>query len=43
MITDIKKNILNYLNYLQDKEDNSIVKPSLQIAIELCNSGSTQI
>ena len=33
MIIDINKKILNYLNYLQDKDDNSIVKHSLQISI----------
>ena len=35
MIIDINKKILNYLSYLQDKDDNSIVKQSLQISIEL--------
>ena len=39
MIIDIDKKILNYLSYLQDKDDNSIVKQSLQISIELYNSG----
>ena len=38
MIIDINKKILNYLSYLQDKDDNSIVKQSLQISIELYNS-----
>ena len=31
--------MLNCLTYLQDKDDNSIVKQSLQISIELYNSG----
>ena len=39
MIIEINKNILNYLSYLQDKDDNSIVKQSLQMSIELYNSG----
>ena len=39
IIIDINKKILNYLIYLQDKDDNSIVKQSLQISIELYNSG----
>ena len=38
MIIDINKKILNYLSNLQDKDDNSIVKQSLQISIELYNS-----
>ena len=36
---DINRKILTYLSYLQDKDDNSIVKQSLQISIELYNSG----
>ena len=32
---DINKKILNYLRYLQDKYDNSIVKQSLQMSIAL--------
>ena len=39
IIIDINKKILNYLSYLQDKDDNSIVKQSLQISIELYNGG----
>ena len=39
MISDIKKNPQS----VQDKEDNSMVKHSLQISIELYNRGSTQI
>ena len=39
MIIDINKKILNYLSNLQDKDDNSIVKQSLQISIELYSSG----
>ena len=37
-IIDINKNILNYLNYLREKEESSIVKQSLKISIDLhCN------
>ena len=39
MIIDINKKILNYLSYLHDKDDNSIVKQSLQISVELYKSG----
>ena len=39
MVIDINKKILNYLSYLQDKDDNSIVKQSLQISIELYSWG----
>ena len=39
IIIDINKKILNYLSYLQGKDDNSIVKQSLQISIELYNNG----
>ena len=39
IIIDINKKILNYLRYIQDKDDNSIVKQSLQISVELYNSG----
>ena len=39
MIIDINKKILNYLSYLQDKDDNSIVKQSLRISIDLYDSG----
>ena len=41
MIIDVNKKILtlNCLSYLQDKDENSIVKQSLQISIELYNSG----
>ena len=38
MIIDINKKIINYLSYLQDNDDNSIVKRSLPISIELYNS-----
>ena len=42
MVIDINKMILNYLGYLQDKDDNSIVKQCLQISIELykCDQNS---
>ena len=40
MITDINRKILNYfISYLQAKVDNSTVKKSLQISIELYNGG----
>ena len=39
MIIDINKKILNYLSYLHDKDDNSIVKQSLQISVEPYKSG----
>ena len=35
MIISINKRMLNYLSYLQDKDDNSIVKQSLQISVKL--------
>ena len=35
LIVDINKKILNYLSYLQEKDENSIVKQSLQISIDL--------
>ena len=38
-IIDINKKILNNLSYLQDKDDNSIVKQSLQISVKLYKSG----
>ena len=41
-IIDINKKILNNLSYLQDKDDNSIVKQSLQISIELYNRESSK-
>ena len=39
MTIEINKKILNDLSYLQDKDENSIVKQSLQITIEIYNSG----
>ena len=40
MIIEVNKKILNYLSYQQDKDDNSIIKQSLQIYIYiLYNSG----
>ena len=33
MIIEVNKKILNYLSYQQDKDDNSIIKQSLQIYI----------
>ena len=38
VIIDINKKILSYSSYLQHKDDNSIVKQSLQILIELFNT-----
>ena len=35
LIIDINKKILNYLNYLREKEESSIVKQSLKISIDL--------
>ena len=35
LIIDINKKILNYLSYLQEKDENSVVKQSLQISIDL--------
>ena len=35
MIISINKRMLNYLSYLQDKDDNSIVEQSLQISVKL--------
>ena len=39
LIVDINKKILNYLSYLREKDDNSMVKQSLEISIELFNNG----
>ena len=39
MIIDINNKIRNHFSYLQYKDDNSMVKKSLQISIELYNSG----
>ena len=39
MIITINKKILNYLSYLQDKDDNLIVKQSLQISVKFYKSG----
>ena len=36
---DINKKILNYLNYLREKEERSIVKQSLKISIDLHYNG----
>ena len=41
-IIDINKKILNNLSYLQDKDDNLIVKQSLQMSIELYNRESSK-
>ena len=39
MIIDMNKKIPNYLSFLQDKDDNSIVKQSLQMSIKFYNNG----
>ena len=39
LIIDINKKILNYLNYLQEKDKNSIVKQSLNISVDLHHDG----
>ena len=39
VIIDINKKILNYLNYLREKEEISIVKQSLKILIDLHYNG----
>ena len=33
LVIDINNKILNYLNYLQEKDENSIVKQSLKIKV----------
>ena len=39
LIIDINKKILNYLNYLREKEESSITKQSLKISIDLHYNG----
>ena len=39
LIIDINNKILNYLNYLQEKDENSIVKQSLKISVDLYHNG----
>ena len=39
LIIDINNKILNYLNYLQEKDEDSIVKKSLKISVDLYHSG----
>ena len=39
LIIDINKKILNYFNYLREKEESSIVKQSLKISIDLHYNG----
>ena len=41
MIIDINKKILNYLDYLRGKDEDSIVKQALQISIDLHQNGKT--
>ena len=41
MIIDINKKILNYLDYLVGKDEDSIVKQALQISIDLHHNGKT--
>ena len=38
LIIDINNKILNYLNYLQEKDENSIVKQSSKISVDLYHS-----
>ena len=38
-IININNKILNYLNYLREKYENSIVKQSLKISVDLYHSG----
>ena len=38
LIVDINKKTLNYLSYLREKDDNSMVKKSPEISIELFNN-----
>ena len=38
-IIDINNKILNYLNYPQEKDENSIVKQSLKISVDLYHNG----
>ena len=39
LIVDINKKILNYLNYLQEKDKNFVVKQSLKISVDLHHNG----
>ena len=41
MIIDINKRILNYLDYLRGKDEDSIVKQALQISTDLRHNGKT--
>ena len=41
MIIDINKMILNYLDYLIGKDEDSIVEQALQISIDLHHNGKT--
>ena len=41
MIIDINKKILNYLDYLRGKDEDSIVKQTLQISIDLHHDRKT--
>ena len=41
MIIDINKKILNYLDYLRGKDEDSIVKQALHISIDLHHNGKT--
>ena len=41
MIIDINKKILNYLDYLRGKDEDSIVKQALQISIDLHHNRKT--
>ena len=39
LIIDINNKILNYLNYLQEKDENSILTQSLKISVDLYHNG----
>ena len=39
LIIDINKKILSYLNYLHQKDENSIVRQALDISIDLSDNG----
>ena len=40
LIIDLNNKILNYLNYLQEKDENSIVKQSLKIRVKIKKYGT---
>ena len=42
MIIDMNKKILNYLDYLRGKDEDSIVKQALKISVDLHHNGKTR-